>query len=158
MNKGIQQQMGNIHGRLDLQWLTVLTSLSRRRKIPHMSGVPPLLQTENWINTDWTRSILRALLFCPVRYFCSMQFYLPHLTFTCCGCPIRSCQTTAVCHLPCCLSHCLSHSKLHRISVRSPDLWLSFAPILEPNNRYQVSTCWGTNCNYVQEHQLYSGP
>ena len=41
-----------------------------------------------------------------------MQFFRPHLTFACCGCPMRSCQTAAVCRLP----HCLSHSKLHRIS------------------------------------------
>ena len=26
VNKGIQQQMGNIHGRLDLHWLPVLTT------------------------------------------------------------------------------------------------------------------------------------
>ncbi len=52
----------------------------------------------------------------------------------------------------------LSHSKLHRISVHSPDVSMSFAPILEPNIRYQGSTCWDTNCNYVQEHQLRSGP
>jgi hypothetical protein len=122
-------------------------NLSRPRKIPHMSGVPLLLQTENWINADWTRNILRVLLFCPVHYFCSMQFFGPHFTFTCCGCPMRSCQTAAVCWLP----RCLSHSKLHRISVHSPDfsLWsitppdltLSFAHILEPNHRYQDSTC-----------------